>query len=121
MTRVFLAIAKTEERSALQLLLQDLQMEVVGKAMDWAATQAMVSMSQADILLVDFDILPADSRNILQELRISCPNAKIILLVSLLNARKEAVLSAGADGYISNGESPERVAEQLVEIARKKM
>jgi hypothetical protein len=40
MTRVFVADAKLEERSALRLLLLDLKMEVVGEAADWFTTLA---------------------------------------------------------------------------------
>ena len=35
MTRVYVADAKSEERSALRLMLLDLKMEVVGEAADW--------------------------------------------------------------------------------------
>ncbi|MGD0004850.1 MAG: hypothetical protein ABSE06_11555 [Anaerolineaceae bacterium] len=38
MTRVFLANAKPEERSALRLLLLILKMEVEGTAADWSTT-----------------------------------------------------------------------------------
>ena len=40
MTRLFLADAQPEERSALRLLLLDLNMEVVGEAADWPTTLA---------------------------------------------------------------------------------
>jgi len=38
MTRVYIADAKTEERSALRLVLQDLKMDIAGEAADWATT-----------------------------------------------------------------------------------
>ena len=38
MTRVYLADAKPEERSALRLLILDLKMEIVGEAADWLTT-----------------------------------------------------------------------------------
>lgn len=38
MIRVFLADAGIDERSALRLLLLDLNMEVVGEAADWPTT-----------------------------------------------------------------------------------
>ncbi len=40
MTRVYLADAQPEERSALRLLLLDLKMEIVGEAADWSTTLA---------------------------------------------------------------------------------
>ena len=44
MTRVYLADALPEERSALRLMLLDLHMEVIGEAVDWATTLAEVPL-----------------------------------------------------------------------------
>ena len=55
MTRVYVADAKPEERSALRLLLLDLEMEVVGEAADWVTTLAQAPVSHTDILLIDWD------------------------------------------------------------------
>ena len=59
-----------------------------------------------DMLLVDWDLLPV-------ELRPACPNAILVVLISHLDARQQAALFAGADAFISKGETPERVAERL--------
>ena len=114
MTRVYVADAKPEERSALRLLLLDLEMEVVGEAADWATTLAQAPISRTDMLLIDWDMLPRTSPNMaLDELRRACPAALVIILISHLEARQQAALSAGADAFISKGETPERVAERL--------
>ena len=49
----------------------------------------------------------------LEELRKACPVALVIVLISHLDARQQAALSAGADAFISKGETPERVAERI--------
>ena len=113
MTRVYLADAKSEERSALRVLLLDLKMEVAGEAADWATTLAHAPVSRTDMLLIDWDLLPNSPTAALEELRISCPAALVIILISHLDARQQAALSAGADAFISKGETPERVAERL--------
>jgi DNA-binding NarL/FixJ family response regulator len=113
MTRVYLADAKPEERSALRLLLLDLKMEVVGEAADWFTTLAQAPVRHTDILLVDWDLLPSEPSTALDELRKACPAALVIVLISHLDARQQAALSAGADAFISKGETPERVAERL--------
>jgi DNA-binding NarL/FixJ family response regulator len=113
MTRVYLADAKPEERSALRLLILDLKMEVVGEAADWLTTLAQVPVSRADILLVDWNLLPSAPSMALGELRKACPAALVIVLISHLDARQQAALSVGADAFISKGETPERVAERL--------
>jgi DNA-binding NarL/FixJ family response regulator len=114
MTRVYLADAQREERSALRLLLMDLKMEVVGEAADWPTTLAQAPATNLDMLLVDWDLLPDDlGVQSLGVLRQACPNAIVVVLISHLDARHQAALSAGADAFISKGETPERVAERL--------
>ena len=114
MTRVYLADAKPEERSALHLLLLDIKMDVVGEAADWATTLAQAPICRVDMLLIDWDLLPSASPNAaLDELRTACPAVLVIILISHLDARQQAALSAGADAFISKGETPERVAEHL--------
>jgi DNA-binding NarL/FixJ family response regulator len=117
MTRVYLADAKSKERSALRLLLLDMKMEVVGKAADWATTLAQVPVSRTDMLLMDWDLLPSAPNAALEELRKACPAALVIVLISHLDAREQAALSAGVDAFISKSETPERVAERLRAVA----
>jgi len=117
MTRVYLSDGNHEERMALRLLLQDLKMEVVGEAADWATTIVQAPSRGTDMLLVDWDLLPRSPTAALEELRKACPAALVIVLISHLDARQQAALSAGADAFISKGESPERVAERLRTVA----
>jgi DNA-binding NarL/FixJ family response regulator len=117
MTRVYLADAKPEERSALRLLLLDLKMEVAGEAADWSATLAQAPLNHMDMLLIDWDLLPNSPTAALDELRRACPAALVIVLISHLDARQQAALSAGADAFISKGETPQRVAERLQAVA----
>jgi DNA-binding NarL/FixJ family response regulator len=113
MTRVYIADALREERSALRLVLLDLNMEVVGEAADWTTTLAQAPISRPEMLLVDWDLLPSLPAGALGELRNACPAALVIILISHLDARQQAALSAGADAFISKGETPERVANRL--------
>ena len=114
MIRVYLADSQREERSALRLLLLDLKMKVVGEAEDWSTTLADAPKTSLDMLLIDWDMLPVDlGVQSLAELRLACPNAIVVVLISHLDARHQAALSAGADAFISKGETPERVAERL--------
>jgi DNA-binding NarL/FixJ family response regulator len=113
MTRVYLADSKQEERHALRLLLLDLQMEVVGEAADWPTTLANAPATHMEMLLVEWELLPDKPGVALKELRKICNAALVIVLISHLEARQQAALSAGADAFISKGETPERVAEHL--------
>lgn len=117
MTRVYIADTKTEERSALRLVLLDLKMIIAGESADWVTTLAQAPTSRADMLLIDWEMLPNTATSALDELRKACPAALVIILISHLDARQQAALSAGADAFISKGESPERVAERLRSVA----
>ena len=111
MTRVFVAGSRPEVRSALRLTLLDLSMQVVGNAADWPAALTQAAGTEPDMLLVDWDVIPTNTS--LLELRATCPTAVVIVLISHLDARQQAALSAGADGFISKGDTPDRVAERL--------
>jgi len=118
MTRVFIADSISEERSALRLLLLDLKMDVVGEAADWFTTLTNAPPTRLDMLLVEWDLLPInDGVQALADLRLACPKAIIVVLISQLDARHQAALSAGADAFISKGETPNRVAEHLRAVA----
>ena len=117
MTRVFVADANPQERTALRLVLLDLKMEMAGEAADWVTTLAQAPVSHTDMLLIDWDMLPNSPTMALDELRRACPAALVIVLISHLDARQQAALSAGADAFISKGETPERVADRLRAVA----
>jgi DNA-binding NarL/FixJ family response regulator len=114
MPRVYVADSQPDERSALRLVLLDLNMEVVGEAADWATTFTQAPATNLDMLLVDWGLLPVDlGIQSLAELRLACPNAIVVILISQRDARQQVAISAAADAFISKGETPERVAERL--------
>jgi len=114
MPRIYVADSQPDERFALRLVLLDLNMEVVGEAADWPTTLAQAPATNLDMLLVDWDLLPVDlGIQSLAELRLACPNAIVVVLISHRDALQQAPISAGVDVFISKGETPERVAERL--------
>ena len=117
MTRVFLSDTKQDELAALRIVVLDLKMKVVGEATDWATTLAQVPTNKIDMLVIDWELLPNPPSSALDKLRKACPAALVIILISQLDARQQAALSAGADAFISKGESSERVAERLRSVA----
>ena len=129
MKRVYLADAQTQERAALRLMLLDLNLQVVGEAADWPTALAQAPATHPDMVVVDWDLVAngsgaaqwtgslasseGTSGQALAELRQACPTAVVIVLISHLDARQQAALSAGADAFISKSEMPDRVAERL--------
>jgi DNA-binding NarL/FixJ family response regulator len=93
-------------------------MKVVGEAADWVTTLANAPSTRLDMLLVEWDLLPINlGVQALAELRAVCPGTIIVVLISHLDARQQAAISAGADAFISKGETPDRVAERLSAVA----
>jgi two-component system response regulator DesR len=113
MKRAFLADAQLDERSAFRLILQDLNMQVVGEAADWPTVLALAPATRPDLVLVDWGLVADESGAALPKLRATCPGAVVIVLISHLDPRHQAALSAGADTFISKGEMSNRVAERL--------
>jgi len=113
MTTVLLAAPQPDVRAALRLLLLDLEMGIVGEAADWSTTLALAPETRPDMLLVDWELIPLASGNTLSQLRAVCPATVVIVLISQLDSRQQAAVSAGADAFISKGEMPDRVAERL--------
>ena len=102
-------------------MLLDLDMQVVGEAADWTTALAQAPVARPDIVLVDWDLIAngsgaaysTNSGQALAELRSACPTAIVIVLISRLDARRQAAVSAGADAFISKSEMPDRVAKRL--------
>ena len=116
MTRIYLADARPEERSALRLLMLDLEMNVIGEGADWPTTISQAPGLDTDVLLVDWDLLPEEPTEAIKALRNACPAALLIVLLSHLDARQQAALSAGADTFISKADTPQRMAERLKSV-----
>ncbi|MGA7194986.1 MAG: response regulator [Anaerolineales bacterium] len=114
MVRVYLADAMFQERSALRLLLLDMDMEIAGEADNCATALAETPKCHTDILIVDWELLSGSSNKPLDEVRRACPKKLIIILSGRLEARQQAAMSAGADLFISKSEMPECVAEHLL-------
>lgn len=113
MIRVYLADEMLIERSALRLMLLDLNMEIAGESGDWSTLLAEMPTHPANMLVVAWELLPGVSSAALDELRRACPKALVIILISRLEARQQAARSVGADAFISKSDMPERVAEHL--------
>jgi len=119
MVRVYIADAMPSERLALRLMLWDLNLEIAGEAENWSTALAEIPIRSTDMLVADWKLLPDVPNATLAELRTACPKVLVIILIGGLEARRQAALSAGADGFISKGELPERVAELLRAAAAK--
>jgi two-component system, OmpR family, KDP operon response regulator KdpE len=117
MKRVYVANPNPDERSALRLILVDLNMKFVGESSDWPSTLALAPATHPDMVLVDWGLVSRTSGNTLRELRRACQAVIVIILISRLNANDQAAISSGADMFISKGDPSNRMAERLQALA----
>lgn len=119
--RVFIADDQPKVRSALRLLLeQDSRMCVVGEAVEATDLMAQVKATRADLLLLDWELPGLQAANpLLPDLRALCPGLSVIALSGRPEARRRA-LAAGADGFVSKGDPPERLLAAVYNCEHKK-
>jgi DNA-binding NarL/FixJ family response regulator len=115
MTDVFIATLNLHERAAFRLMVEDLEMNVVGEADSWHAALSSAATIKPDVILVDWDLVVASGGSLAQ-LRSACPPQTTLILVSSLSARQQATISSGADLFICRDDTPDRVAQSLRSI-----
>jgi DNA-binding NarL/FixJ family response regulator len=109
--RVLIADDQPRVRSALRLLLiQEPGVVVVGEAEDVGQTLRLVAERQPDLVLLDWELPRWGGSAALAGLRRVRAGLVVIALSGRPEARRSA-LEAGADGFVSKGDPPERVLE----------
>ena len=88
-------------------------MQVVGEAADWPTVLTLAPGTRPDLVVVDWGLVANEFGAALPQLRELCPAALVIVLISHLDPRHQAALSAGADAFISKSETSLRVADRL--------
>jgi DNA-binding NarL/FixJ family response regulator len=105
--RVMLADERPEVRSALRLLLeQDPGVVVMGEAAEAADVLSQVEEACPDLVLLDWDLPGSRPTDLLAALRSICPDL-VVTVLSSRPGRRRLALSAGADAFVSKGDSPE--------------
>jgi len=111
--QVLLADDQAKVRSAIRLLLeQDERVEVVGEAVDATGLVDWLNVLCPDVVLLDWELPGASADELLSQIQGSCSRAQVIALSGLPKAR-QAALDAGADGFVSKGDPPERLLEAI--------
>lgn len=119
MTRVFLADPLNEERAALRVLLIDLRMEMAGEASDWFSLYSRVGAACPDMILLSWDLLPEKYIQAIDNLRRSCPDARIVAIVNQTRNFRDVIQLTSIDAFISKEDFPLKVAEVLSKSAGK--
>jgi CBS domain-containing protein len=113
---VLLADDQPQVRSALRLVLDhEPEMQVVGEVTNAETLLTQTRTIHPDLILLDWELPGLAMKNLLPSLRKDSPYLLIIALSGQLEARQNA-LEAGADGFVSKGDPPERLLEILREV-----
>jgi two-component system, NarL family, response regulator DesR len=111
--RTILAECEAAVRDALRVLLtQNLDMQVVGEADTVGALQRQVQEQRPDLLVVDWELVAAESAVTLAGMRRSCPGLRIVVLGVRPEVRA-AALASGADAFICTVDAPDVVVRAL--------
>jgi len=110
---VLLADDQAKVRSAIRLLLeQDDDKEVLGEAVDATGLLDWVKVVCPDLVLLDWELPGGGGEELLDAIRANCSRVTIVALSGRPEAR-QAALDAGADGFVSKGDPPERLLEAI--------
>jgi two-component system invasion response regulator UvrY len=114
--RVIVADEHQEVRSALRVLFEQEQLELVGEADDAKSLFAAVSRHTADVLLLDWELLGAGTPVAIHTIRSLAPALRIVARSSIPEARGPA-LSDGADVFVTKADSPEQLLRAIEKAA----
>jgi DNA-binding NarL/FixJ family response regulator len=113
MIKILVADDQPALRAALRLLLeQGGHALVVGEAANAGELLAPPCRPDPDTILLDWELPGLSPAGGLASVRRAFPTAQIVALSSQPEARR-AALHAGADGFVSKGEPPERLLAAL--------
>ena len=116
--RVLLADDESKVRSALRLLLeQEPGLSIVGEATKGEDLLAQVETTRPDLALLDCELPGPQTADLLPALRSRCPGLLVIALSGRPETRR-AALAAGADAFVSKGDSPERLLAAVGDCRR---
>jgi two-component system response regulator NreC len=93
-------------------------MKVVGECSDGAALVDSVVTSKADVVLVDVHLPPVSGARLIEQIRINTPDAKVVALCVKAKRYDEAVLAAGATGFIVKRTPPDELAHAVRRVGR---
>jgi len=116
--RAMLADSQPSVRSALRLLLEQEPDNTVVAEVDNADDMlAAVSAARPDVVLVDWELPGKNASGVLQALRTVCRDLCVVVLSGRPEVRTSA-LKAGADFFVSKGDSPDQLLSALAACLR---
>ena len=114
MARAYLADDDAEVRRALRVMLeQGLGMRIVGETAHTHGLASLVEATQADMVLIDWELPQRVDAWLIAELHRLSPRPIVIVTSSQADV-KDGALAAGAEAFVDKSEPP----ESLVSVVR---
>jgi DNA-binding NarL/FixJ family response regulator len=99
------------------LVNHEADLEVCGEAQDASTALAEAGRLRPDASIVDISLRDSSGIELIKDFRIRCPEMPILVLsMHDESFYAERVLRAGARGYVTKGEPPEKVIAALREV-----
>jgi DNA-binding NarL/FixJ family response regulator len=115
--RIILADHHPQSRWAVKMLLdEEEEFDLIGEAVDTQELLVLAEQSPVDLVLVDRELPGIDIEELITRLR-ALPQPPIILVMSSEAEYGRRLLNAGADAFISKGDSPDWLVEKLYKYA----
>lgn len=117
LVKILIADDQKHARNGLKALLRvSLPHPEIWEAANGRQAQELAEEHGPDLVLMDVRMPEVDGLAATRWIRARVPRAKILVL-SLDETLREEALAAGADGFVSKGESPETLLARVAELA----
>ncbi|HBX71224.1 MAG TPA: hypothetical protein DEH25_18070 [Chloroflexi bacterium] len=111
--KILIADDKDSVRYGLAAFLEEqTQVEIVGEAVNFKDLLHLMLIGCPEMILLSWNLPGQRGKNLLNSVRLICPEAYIVVMSSQIETAEEA-LSWGADNFISKAEPPERLLEVI--------
>ena len=111
--RILLAEHHNQVRRALRTLLEEKTDHLlVGDVSDCAELFEQTTLTQPDLVLLDWELPGHNANNIITDLHALDSPPRVVVLSTHIESRED-LLSAGADAFVSKGDPPEKLLEAL--------
>ena len=116
--RVLVADDHPVFRSGLRLLLEDLDVEVVGEAADGEAAVELAVAERPDVVLMDLQMPGTSGLEATRRIAERAPDVRVLVLTMVEDdATLFAALRAGAAGYLLKGAGPDEIDRAVRGVA----
>lgn len=116
--RVLIVDDNDSMRAVLRTLLRREGYDLVGELADGAALLPMVARLHPDIVCLDQNLPGTPGLELLNALRVSCPDLSVIMLTGATDPQLEQMaVAAGASGFLRKPFSPAQILETLRQVA----